>query len=64
MGRQADIAPELAHESLLCAYLSLAHLQKPEQFPSWLHGIVRNVCRRYRRVQGECARADWTTPSW
>ncbi|MES2461802.1 MAG: sigma factor, partial [Armatimonadota bacterium] len=39
LGRTCD-AQEIAHESLLRAYLSLPHLQNPEQFASWLHGIV------------------------
>lgn len=46
-----DTAQELAHESLLQAYLSLAHLREPERFGSWLHGIVLNVCRNHLRHQ-------------
>lgn len=46
-----DMARELAQEALLQAYLSLAHLQRDEQFGAWLHGIVRNVCHGYLREQ-------------
>jgi RNA polymerase sigma factor (sigma-70 family) len=45
----AGTAQELAQEAMLQAYLSLAHLRDGERFPSWLHGIVLNVCRSYLR---------------
>jgi RNA polymerase sigma factor (sigma-70 family) len=44
-----DTARELVQEAMLEAYLSLASLQKPERFQSWLFGIVINVCRTYLR---------------
>lgn len=46
-----EIAWELAQEALLQAYLSLDKLREPASFPSWLHGIVRNVCRSHLRSQ-------------
>lgn len=46
-----DIAQELAQEALLQAHLSLNALRDPARFGSWLHGIVRNVCRSYLRAQ-------------
>jgi RNA polymerase sigma factor (sigma-70 family) len=48
-----DTARELVQEAMLEAYLSLASLEKPERFQSWLYGIVINFCRnclRSRRV--------------
>jgi RNA polymerase sigma factor (sigma-70 family) len=51
LGHGEDRARDLAHESLLQAYLSLARLREPERFASWLHGIVLNVCRSYQRRQ-------------
>jgi RNA polymerase sigma factor (sigma-70 family) len=47
----AETARELAQEAVLQAYLSLRHLRDPERFPSWLHGIVLNVCRSYLREE-------------
>ena len=46
-----DTARELVQEAMLEAYLSLASLEKPERFQSWLYGIVLNVCRSYLRRQ-------------
>jgi len=46
-----EIAWELAQEAVLEAYLSLDMLREPDHFPSWLYGIVRNVCRSYVRSQ-------------
>ncbi len=47
----AETARDLAQEAILQAYLSIDKLQHPEQFGSWLYGIVLNVCRSYRRHQ-------------
>lgn len=48
-------AQDLVQEALLQAYLSLPSLRDPNRFPSWLYGVVRNVCGTYRREQ----RAKW-----
>jgi RNA polymerase sigma-70 factor, ECF subfamily len=48
-GMVAESARDLAQEAMLQAYLSLGHLQDDSRFQSWLHGIVRNVCRSYLR---------------
>lgn len=53
-----EIAWELAQEALLQAYLALDKLREPASFASWLHGIVRNVCRTHLRSQ------KLTTYSW
>jgi len=55
MVASAEVARELAQEALLQAYLSLDRLRSAASFPSWLHGIVRNVCRSYLRER----RMDW-----
>jgi RNA polymerase sigma factor (sigma-70 family) len=49
MVADAETARDLAQEAMLQAYLSLGHLQDDSRFQSWLHGIVRNVCRSYLR---------------
>jgi RNA polymerase sigma factor (sigma-70 family) len=51
----AEIARDLAQEAMLQAYLSLGQLRDDSRFRSWLHGIVRNVCRGYLRD----LKADW-----
>jgi len=59
-----DMARELAHEALLQAYLSLAHLRQDEQFGAWLHGIARNVCHGYLREQKAARRlAEMAAPA-
>lgn len=45
----SDMAYDLVQEALLRAYLALDSLREPAAFPSWLYGIVINVCREYRR---------------
>jgi RNA polymerase sigma factor (sigma-70 family) len=55
MVADAEIARDLAQEAMLQAYLSLGHLKDDSRFQSWLHGIVRNVCRSYIRD----LKADW-----
>lgn len=46
-----DVAWELTQDTVLQAWLSLDRLRQPEQFASWLRGIVRNLCRSYLRSQ-------------
>src|SRR5579884_2035551 len=48
IGRQ-EIAPELAQEAFVQAYLSLDSLRDGMSFKSWLYGITLNVCRNYLR---------------
>jgi RNA polymerase sigma-70 factor, ECF subfamily len=48
-----DSAQEIVQEAMLQADLSLAKLNDPTRFKSWLYGIVLNLCRndlRYRKV--------------
>lgn len=46
---QEEVARELAQEAMLQAYLSIAALEQPARFQSWLLGIVINICRNYLR---------------
>ncbi|HZS77246.1 MAG TPA: bifunctional nuclease domain-containing protein [Ktedonobacteraceae bacterium] len=48
VGRQ-EIAPELAREAFVQAYLSLDSLRNGVSFKNWLYGITLNVCRNYLR---------------
>ncbi|MEM7593667.1 MAG: bifunctional nuclease domain-containing protein [Cyanobacteria bacterium P01_A01_bin.83] len=48
---RVDIAQEMVQEAFLQAYLSLDRLRDHEKFPSWLCGIVLNVCRSHIRHQ-------------
>lgn len=41
---RADIAPDLAQESLLRALRGLQSLLEPEKFGPWLRGIAKRVC--------------------
>ncbi|HXG09157.1 MAG TPA: sigma-70 family RNA polymerase sigma factor [Gemmataceae bacterium] len=41
---RADLADDLAQETLLRAYRALASLADPERFGSWLHGIALRTC--------------------
>jgi len=50
VGNEA-VAQKLAQEALLQAYLSLDRLQDDSHLASWLHGIVRNVCRSHLREE-------------
>lgn len=47
----AELAHDLAQESLLQAYLSLEGLRLERSFKSWLYGITLNVCRTYLRTE-------------
>jgi RNA polymerase sigma factor (sigma-70 family) len=47
----ADLARDLAQETMLQAYLSLGHLRDETRFRTWLYGIALNVCRNFIREQ-------------
>jgi RNA polymerase sigma factor (sigma-70 family) len=47
----ADVAEDLAQETLLEAWRHLHTLREPERFAAWLSGIARNVCLRWMRAQ-------------
>src|SRR5262245_37588194 len=40
---------EVAQEAFLSAWKHLGDLREPARFRSWIYGIVRNLCRAYRR---------------
>lgn len=42
--RRRDVADELAQETLLRGFQSLATLESPDRFGPWLRGIARQVC--------------------
>ncbi len=42
-----EAAQDIAQEAFVQAYQSLHNLRKPAAFGGWLHGIIRNMCRRY-----------------
>jgi RNA polymerase sigma-70 factor, ECF subfamily len=46
---RAGIAPELAHDSFVEAYLKLDQLREPALFSAWLRRIALNVCRMWLR---------------
>lgn len=46
---QAGIAPELAHDSFVEAFLKLEQLREPALFCAWLRRIALNVCRMWLR---------------
>ncbi len=48
----ADVAEDLAQETLLLAWRSLEGLREPEKHTQWLAGIARNVSLRWLRQQG------------
>src|SRR5258706_4364406 len=47
-----DAAEDLAQETLLEAWRSLAKLRTPDGLVPWLNAIARNVCLRWARSQG------------
>ena len=58
-----DAAEDLAQETLLEAWRSLAKLRTPDGLAPWLNAIAHNVCLRWARSQGrELARRG--TPSF
>ena len=46
-----ELVQDVVQESLLCAYRDLWKLKKPEQFGSWLCGIVKNTAHSAIRKQ-------------
>jgi RNA polymerase sigma-70 factor, ECF subfamily len=46
---RAGVAPELAHDSFVEAYLKLEQLREPALFSAWLRRIALNVCRMWLR---------------
>src|SRR5215470_13276682 len=46
-----DVAEDLAQETLLEAWKHLHTLRDPQRFSSWLAGIARNLCLRWKRAQ-------------
>lgn len=51
----ADVAEDLAQETLLEAWRHIEDLRDQEKFLQWLSGIARNVCLRWLRKQGRQA---------
>ena len=51
MTGKSDVAEDLAQETLLVAWKHLHTLRDPQLFSSWLDGIARNLCLRWRRAQ-------------
>ncbi|HEX8995388.1 MAG TPA: RNA polymerase sigma factor [Ktedonobacterales bacterium] len=48
-GATADLAEDVAQETLLTAWRSLDRLREADRFDAWLDGICRNICRRVAR---------------
>jgi RNA polymerase sigma-70 factor (ECF subfamily) len=46
---RAAVAPELAHDSFVEAYLKLEQLREPALFGAWLRRIALNLCRMWLR---------------
>ncbi|HLI09004.1 MAG TPA: RNA polymerase sigma factor [Ktedonobacteraceae bacterium] len=55
MTGNADVAEDLAQETLLEAWRHIEELRDQEKFLQWLSGIARNVCLRWLRKQGRQA---------
>ncbi len=51
MTGKSDVAEYLAQETLLEAWKQLHTLRDPQRFSSWLAGIARNLCLRWKRAQ-------------
>lgn len=49
---RADVAEDLAQETLIEAWRHAARLRDPAAIEAWLTGIARNVCLRWLRRQG------------
>jgi RNA polymerase sigma-70 factor (ECF subfamily) len=52
-GVPIDAIDDVVQDTLLEAWRHVDHLRTPERFEAWLHGICRNVCRRWARAQNE-----------
>src|SRR5215472_2084702 len=48
----AEMAEDLAQETLAEAWRLLAKLRQPEGLSAWLSAIARNICRRWTRERG------------
>ncbi|MCE5239012.1 sigma-70 family RNA polymerase sigma factor [bacterium] len=46
-----ETAQDIAQEAFVQAYRSLHNLHDPAAFGAWLHGIVRNLCRKHLAKQ-------------
>lgn len=57
------LAEDRAQETFLQAFLSLEHLQNPEQFRAWLYGITLNCCKNYFRKQQDFIQLEEDTLS-
>jgi len=51
MTGKSDVAEDLAQETLLVAWKHLHTLRDPQLISSWLVGIARNLCLRWKRAQ-------------
>jgi RNA polymerase sigma factor (sigma-70 family) len=51
MTGKSDVAEDLAQETLLEAWKHLHSLRDPQRLSSWLAGIARNLCLRWKRAQ-------------
>ncbi|HET8936360.1 MAG TPA: sigma-70 family RNA polymerase sigma factor [Polyangiales bacterium] len=61
---RAGVAPELAHDSFVEAFLKLDQLREPARFAAWLRRIALNVCRMWlRRRPTEQSFDEDNTPS-
>ena len=49
---RADVAEDLAQETLLLAWRQETALRDPDKRQQWVLGIARNLCLRWRREQG------------
>lgn len=52
-GVPTDAIDDVVQETLLEAWRHVDHLRAPDRFEAWLHGICRNICRRWARAQSE-----------
>lgn len=60
----SETARDLAQEAFIAAYQALGKLHDPAAYGAWLHGILRNLCRRHlaRRPPAAEALDDPATP--
>jgi RNA polymerase sigma-70 factor (ECF subfamily) len=52
-------AEELAHESLVEAYIKLYTLRHPEKFAAWLRTLTLNICRGWYRQRKRDRIGEW-----
>ncbi|SRR6266700_1563446 len=48
----AQVAEDLAQETLIEAWQHIGQLREPENMSAWLSGVARNVCLRWARTRG------------